>query len=438
MAELSGSLAGFGFARLLEFLSELGKTGDLLVSQGNWTAQLSFERGQLTASTVADEQGLAALEFIALFMQAGEFEFFESPPSLTPNLDVRTDPLGQFKRLSVDARGPASSRLPEPNSVPRVAAFNNDDPFGDAGMVLSRSAVLVLAQIDGVQTLRDIAARDGLLRTMKAVVRLSELGLIAFDDLAGASQVVPTTRPSAAVDLDAWEPEPIPQPIGHADSAPRDELRWLLHSELARMALVVGLAVLGVHWAVQNFRVDGVSMQPSFEAGQVLVVNRAAYLHIEGAPLADVLPTTRQGRTAYLFGGPQRGDVAVFRAPSEPNTDYLKRIIGLPGDSVLVQDGQVFVNGTLLEEPYIQFPADYTFPEDGQALRIPDSSYFVLGDNRPESFDSHVGWLVQAQDLVGRAWVRYWPLRELGVVQTSQPGQRVGEFAEASGATAQR
>jgi signal peptidase I len=294
----------------------------------------------------------------------------------------------------------------------------------------------VLAQIDGLQTLRDITARGGLLRTMKAIIRLSELGLITFD-VAEASQVVPP-RQSAAVEPDRSEPVPVPQPVGDVASAPRDEIRWLLRSEIARVVVVVGLAILGVHWAVQNFRVDGVSMQPSFEAGQVLVVNRAAYLHVEGAPLEAVLPTTRQGRTAFLFGGPQRGDVAVFRAPSEPNTDYLKRIIGVPGDSVLVQDGLVFVNGNLLEEPYIRFPADYTFPEDGQALRIPDSSYFVLGDNRPESFDSHVGWLVRAEDLVGKAWVRYWPLREFGVVQSSQPGQRVGELADASVGTAQR
>jgi signal peptidase I len=107
--------------------------------------------------------------------------------------------------------------------------------------------------------------------------------------------------------------------------------------------------------------------------------------------------------------------VAVFKAPPEPGADYIKRIIGLPGESVLVRNGQVFVGGVRLDEPYVQFEASYTFPSDGLPLVIPDGAYFVLGDNRPESFDSHLGWLVSVEDLIGRAWFRYWPPTELGM-----------------------
>jgi signal peptidase I len=191
--------------------------------------------------------------------------------------------------------------------------------------------------------------------------------------------------------------------------------------ELAQAAMVTLALTLGARAVVQNFRVEGISMQPNFVGGQVLVVNRAAYFHIDGSPLARILPTTRQGTTNYLFGGPQRGDVAVFVAPPQPDADYIKRIIGLPGDTVSVQRGRVFINGAALVEPYIQFPAEYNFPLDGTPLVVPDDSYFVLGDNRPESLDSHFGWFVPVKDLIGRAWIRYWPPTALGIVQSAQP-----------------
>jgi signal peptidase I len=165
---------------------------------------------------------------------------------------------------------------------------------------------------------------------------------------------------------------------------------------------VTGVLIFGIRVLVQNFRVEGISMLPSFAGGQVLVVNRAAYFHVY---------------TRYLFGGPQRGDVAVFRAPPQPDTDYIKRIIGLPGDRILIVDGVVFVNDRRLAEPYVRSPAAYTFPTDGKAMSVPDGHYFVLGDNRPESFDSHMGWLVSVDDLVGRAWIRYWPLNEVAIAQ---------------------
>jgi signal peptidase I len=208
------------------------------------------------------------------------------------------------------------------------------------------------------------------------------------------------------------------EPLGALRIRALDIGASLRQSGALRVVIVTGVIVLGLRAVVQNFRVEGASMLPNFGAGQAVVVSRIAYFHVEQTPLARVLPTTHQGSTRYLFGGPQRGDVVVFRAPMEPDTDFIKRIVGLPGDSVAVHNGKVSVNGVPLDEPYIEFPATYNFPGDGSARIVPDDQYFVLGDNRPDSFDSHLGWLVPVDHLIGRAWIRYWPPGELGVVQS--------------------
>jgi signal peptidase I len=203
-------------------------------------------------------------------------------------------------------------------------------------------------------------------------------------------------------------------------------------AELAQAVVVTALFIVGLRTVIQNFRVEGISMLPAFEGGQALVINRAAYFHVEHSPLAKLVPTTSQGSIKYVFGGPQRGDVAVFRAPPQPDADYIKRIIGLPGESVLVRGGRVFINGRPLEESYIDFLASYDFPPNGQPIVVPDGNYFVLGDNRPESFDSHLGWFVPVDNLIGRAWLRYWPPTELGVIQSGVHTQASAAAAAAN------
>ena len=184
---------------------------------------------------------------------------------------------------------------------------------------------------------------------------------------------------------------------------------------------MAGILVLVTRAFIQNFRVDGVSMLPTFEAGQALVVNRAAYFHLQGTPFERFAPGSGVGSINYLFGGPQRGDIVVFRAPPQPDADYIKRVIGMPGERVHVANGRVHINGQPLDEPYIRFPADYTYPDRGELLVVPDGSYFVLGDNRPESYDSHLGWFVPVDNLVGRAWLRYWPPTAVAVVEPARP-----------------
>jgi signal peptidase I len=188
--------------------------------------------------------------------------------------------------------------------------------------------------------------------------------------------------------------------------------------EIARAVAILLAIFIGMRSLIQTFRVDGPSMTPNLETGQRLLVNRVAYLHTDGTPFEGLLPDHRQGSVAYLFGGPRRGDVVVLRPPGESgfDADLVKRIIGLPGDTVAIQDGRVYVNGDELTEPYVRFAADYSYPGEGLAILVPNDSYFVLGDNRPISSDSHLGWLVPADKLVGQAWLSYWPMQRFGLV----------------------
>ena len=115
---------------------------------------------------------------------------------------------------------------------------------------------------------------------------------------------------------------------------------------------------------------------------------------------------------AYAFHEPERGDITVFHPPGNRRGDYIKRIIGLPGDTVEIEKGAVYVNGTELHEPYIKDAPNYTF----NSIKVPENQYFVLGDNRNNSNDSHSGWMVPRQNIIGRAWLSIWPPDEWELV----------------------
>jgi signal peptidase I len=391
MAELTGSLSSFALQPLVRFLSSLGKSGDLYVSRGEWIGLISFEHGRLISAAVDGEVGSQALEFMVVGLLGGRFTFRPGPPSLRSDLQLGADPLIDFERLAVTSQSILATDMLAPTAIPLLVAPAADD---DTDVVLGRAVVRVLLDVNGVRTVQDLARRHGLMRAIRSLSQLYEQGLIRFAT-AGAASPVHTLGPETEV-----EASPQPQPPWRTRVARRG--LSMARSEIVRTLLVTGVLILGVRSLVQNFRVEGISMLPSFAGGQVLVVNRAAYFHVYAR---------------YVFGGPQRGDVAVFRAPPQPDSDYIKRIIGLPGDRVLITDGEVFVNDRRLDEPYVRSPAAYTFPTDGRPMTVPDGKYFVLGDNRPESFDSHLGWLVSVDDLVGRAWIRYWPPNEMGIVE---------------------
>ena len=133
-------------------------------------------------------------------------------------------------------------------------------------------------------------------------------------------------------------------------------------------------------------RVENISMKPTLQPGELLLVNKLS----------------------YKLGEPRHGDVVVFHYPANPTEDYIKRVIGLPGDEVRVENGKVIVNGQALDEPYIAASPSYT-----GSWTVPPDSFFVLGDNRNQSSDSHSWGFVPRENMVGKALIVYWPLDQV-------------------------
>lgn len=192
--------------------------------------------------------------------------------------------------------------------------------------------------------------------------------------------------------------------------------------ELAETAILALLIFFAVRAMVQNFKVEGSSMEPSMHNAQYLLVNKAIYYRLDLGRLDDFLPFIPGDGERHLFRAPRRGDVIVFRYPLEPDRDFIKRVIGVPGDTVEIRDGTVFINGQPLEEDYVLAEPDYTYGPK----TVPPGMYFVLGDNRRNSFDSHA-WcqnrqnvqnceFVPEENIIGQAWISYWPFEELGFV----------------------
>jgi len=217
----------------------------------------------------------------------------------------------------------------------------------------------------------------------------------------GSSQsTVPQTHQGLS-DLDSWPPAAPAQPRR------RSSFGLAAMAEVLEVAALALLMFIAVRMVAQNFIVDGASMEPSFEHGQLLIVNKLAYdsFDLSWLPFSDNEDWTP-------FGEPRQGDVVVFRFPFDPDRDFIKRIIALPGQTVEVVDGLVRVDGAALEEPYLFEETLYNF---GPAT-VPEGEVFVLGDNRNNSYDSH-SWGMLDQDLIiGRAELRYWPFSEAGRV----------------------
>ena len=158
-----------------------------------------------------------------------------------------------------------------------------------------------------------------------------------------------------------------------------------------RETLIIILIFLVVFAAVQlslqSFRVDGPSMEPTFEDGQFLMINKLT----------------------YRFQSPHRGDVIVFWPPFNSDYPFIKRVVGLPGELIEIRNGHIFINGSLYEEE----PRMPVTPRN-TSVRVPEGHYFVLGDNRDDSRDSSEGWTVPESNILGKTWVSYWPPSECG------------------------
>jgi signal peptidase I len=166
------------------------------------------------------------------------------------------------------------------------------------------------------------------------------------------------------------------------------EKRYRVVREVIETLVLTVLMFLIIRLAVQNFNVDGHSMEPNLHNQELILVDK----------------------WTYLFHPPARGDVVVFVAPPNPSLDYVKRVIGLPGDVITIKTTTVYVNGKALSEPYV-LPSNQGNPFGSFKNRIiPPNTYFVLGDNRNGSSDSRDWGCVPRQNVIGRAALVYWPL----------------------------
>lgn len=162
---------------------------------------------------------------------------------------------------------------------------------------------------------------------------------------------------------------------------------------------VVALSIFVVVYLffVQPHEIKGNSMEPNFHNNEYILTDKIS----------------------YRFSEPQRGDVIIFKAPRNPDQDYIKRIIGVPGNMVKIQGGSVYINGVKLDETYLKDSTNLlpgNSLKEGQEITVGPNTFFVLGDNRSHSSDSREFGPIASNLIIGKALLRYWPLTEFGLV----------------------
>jgi signal peptidase I len=191
--------------------------------------------------------------------------------------------------------------------------------------------------------------------------------------------------------------------------------------EIVETILITLLLFVGVKSAIQSRWVDGESMEPTLHPEERPLIDRVSYLRWQDVPLLGLFAPTQaaaQDAPRYVLGqGPRRGDIIVLHPPvGEPNgTPYIKRIVALAGETVEIKqfDG-VYIDGVRLDEPYIKESPNYNY---GPQV-VPPGHVFVLGDNRRNSSDSHAWGPLNVQDIIGKAWISYWPREMWGILTT--------------------
>ena len=185
---------------------------------------------------------------------------------------------------------------------------------------------------------------------------------------------------------------PPAEAVAEAHAVEADSLkqpRELLIREIVETLLLTMFIFWIVNTATGRFRIEGYSMLPTLQEGEYVIIDKLSY---------------------YL-DDPERGDVIVLHFPNDRSRDFIKRVMGVPGDHIEIGDGQVRINGMVLDEPYINADPSYNGTWD-----VPEDSYFVLGDNRNNSSDSHNWSFLPRDDVVGKAWVIYWGPENWGLV----------------------
>jgi signal peptidase I len=182
--------------------------------------------------------------------------------------------------------------------------------------------------------------------------------------------------------------DPSPPEWGTTYTSSGAKIRRFL-GEVLQTILIAGLLFLAVNLLTARIRVEGISMEPNLHEGQFVIVNRLA----------------------YRWEIPSRGDIVVFRFPLNPDRRFIKRVIGLPGDSVSIVAGTVYVNNETLNEPYLAVTPRYS----GDWV-VGENEIFVLGDNRNNSSDSQNWGALPLENIIGKAFLIYWPPTEAGII----------------------
>ncbi|SMC17933.1 signal peptidase I Serine peptidase. MEROPS family S26A [Desulfacinum hydrothermale DSM 13146] len=192
--------------------------------------------------------------------------------------------------------------------------------------------------------------------------------------------------------------------------ASRDKKKSTFREYTEAVVVAVLLALFIRAFVVQAFKIPSGSMKNTLLIGDHILVSKFSYgLKI---PVLD--------KEIIHLGSPQRGDIVVFKYPQDPSKDFIKRVIGLPGDTIVIRNKKVFVNGQPLKEPYARFTDPRILPgavsprDNLGPLVVPPHSFFVMGDNRDESYDSRFWKFVDESDLKGKAFIIYWSWNKEG------------------------
>ena len=195
-------------------------------------------------------------------------------------------------------------------------------------------------------------------------------------------------------------------------------MRAFVREVIETIALALFL-VLVIQSAVQNYRVEGPSMEPLLLSGDRVVVSKVVYTEIDAERAAGYLPVVSAeiDQKWHPLGELAYGDVIVFKWPRDPSQNFVKRVIGLPGDHIKIELGTVFVNDEPIEEPYVE----YTLRQSLNERVVEPRSYYVMGDNRAQSDDSRHWGSVPIDHVIGKVWAAYWPADRFMTMRTMVP-----------------
>ena len=178
--------------------------------------------------------------------------------------------------------------------------------------------------------------------------------------------------------------------------------------ELFETVILALLIFSALQLSVRTYRVEGQSMTPTLDDDEYVLVNKLIYLRIDPRAIDRLVPffEVEDEGALFPFHAPRRGEIVIFRFPRDESRDFVKRVVGVPGDKVEIKDGQLLLNRQPLYEDYIELHTRRDTPE----VEVPPNAIYVLGDNRRASHDSRDWGIVPVENVIGRAWVSFWPL----------------------------